>query len=107
MATKTANVMARVEPDIKEQAEMILEQLGIPVSTVINAMYRQIIMRKGIPFSMTIPSGLKSRDAMSKEEFDEIMRIGLEQAKADESIPVDEAFARLRKGLGGNGRISG
>ena len=100
MAAKTANVMARVEPEIKEQAERILEQLGIPVSTVINAMYRQIIMRQGIPFSMMIPSGLKSRDAMSKEEFDEIMKIGLEQAKADDSLPVDEAFARLRERIG-------
>lgn len=103
MAAKTANVMARVEPDIKEQAERILEQLGIPVSTVINAMYRQIIMRQGIPFSVTIPSGLKSRDAMSKAEFDEIMKIGLEQAKADDSLPVDEAFAKLRERIGLNG----
>lgn len=30
MATKTANVMARVEPQIKEQAEKIMEMLGIP-----------------------------------------------------------------------------
>ena len=100
MATKTSNVMARVEPDIKEQAEQILEQLGLPVSTVINAMYRQIIMQRGIPFSMSLPSGLKSRDAMSKKEFDEIMRTGFEQARADDSIPVDEAFAGLRKRIG-------
>ena len=100
MAAKTSNVMARVEPDIKEQAEKILEQLGLPVSTVINAMYRQIIMQRGIPFSMSLPSGLKSRDVMSKEEFDEIMRTGFEQARADDSIPVDEAFTRLRKRIG-------
>ncbi len=49
-------------------------------------------MQRGIPFSMTIPSGLKSRDAMSREEFDEILRTGFEQAKADDSISVDEAF---------------
>jgi len=103
MGTKTANVMARVEPDIKEQAEQILDQLGLPVSTVINAMYRQIIMCKGIPFSLTVEHGLKSRDAMNKGEFDESMRIGLEQAKADDSIPIDEAFARLRKGIRQNG----
>ena len=28
MATRTANVMARVEPDVKEQAEGILDQLA-------------------------------------------------------------------------------
>lgn len=50
MATKTANVIARVEPDIKEQAEKILEQLEIPTSVLINMLYKQIIMKKGIPF---------------------------------------------------------
>jgi len=33
MATKTSNVTARVEPEVKEQAETILSDLGIPVST--------------------------------------------------------------------------
>ena len=30
MATKTANVTARIQPNIKEQAEAILDRLGIP-----------------------------------------------------------------------------
>lgn len=36
MAAKTANVTARIQPDIKEQAEAILEKLGIPVSVFID-----------------------------------------------------------------------
>lgn len=32
MAAKTANVTARIQPNIKEQAEEILDRLGIPVS---------------------------------------------------------------------------
>ena len=39
MAAKTANVLARVEPDVKEQAENILSQLGIPASVLINMLY--------------------------------------------------------------------
>ena len=31
MAVKTANVTARIQPNIKEQAEAILDRLGIPV----------------------------------------------------------------------------
>ena len=48
MAAKTANVMARVEPSVKEQAEEIMEMLGIPVSVVINTLYKQIIMTRSI-----------------------------------------------------------
>ena len=50
MATKSANVLARVEPEIKEKAESIMSQLGLPASVVINALYKQIIVTKSIPF---------------------------------------------------------
>ena len=45
MAVKTANVTARIQPEIKEHAEAILEKLGIPVSVFIDMAYRQVIMR--------------------------------------------------------------
>ena len=56
MSAKTANIMARVEPEIKEQAESIMEQLGLSASGVINMLYRQIILRRGLPFAVTIPT---------------------------------------------------
>ncbi len=99
MAVKSSNVMARVEPEIKEQAERILDQLGLPVSVVINSLYRQIIMRNGLPFSMTVPTGIASRKTMSDAEFDAMMRRGLEQAKRDDSLPADEALDNLLRGL--------
>ena len=55
---KNATVSARVEYDVKNEAEEILEQLGIPVSVVINSLYRQIIFKHGIPFSLTVPSAV-------------------------------------------------
>ena len=45
MQTKSANVNVRVEPDIKEQAEAILEKLGVSASAFINMTYRQVILR--------------------------------------------------------------
>lgn len=36
MAAKSANLYARIEPDVKEQAEEILATLGIPASNAIN-----------------------------------------------------------------------
>ena len=47
---KTANLYARIEPEIKNKAESILEELGIPVSNAINMFYKQIILQRGIPF---------------------------------------------------------
>lgn len=98
MAVKTANVTARIQPEIKEHAEAILEKLGIPVSVFIDMAYRQVIMRDGVPFSLEIPSTLTTRDALSKEEFDTIMQTGLAQAKADDSLAMDDAFNRVKSG---------
>ena len=97
MAGKSANVIARVEPDIKAEAEAILEQLGLPVSVVINSLYRQIIMTNGIPFPMTVPAHIRTRDEMTAEEFHALLQRGLDQAEADDGMTLDDAFASLKK----------
>lgn len=97
MAMKTANVIARVEPDIKEQAEKIMEQLGIPTSVLINMLYKQIIMKKGIPFSVTLVNEPKAVNEMCKAEFDSMMEKGLQQAKEGNTRPAREVFAELRQ----------
>ena len=96
MAGKTANVTARIQPYIKEQAEAILERLGIPVSVFIDMTYRQVIMRDGVPFSLDIPGKLITRDTLTKVEFDAMMQNGLAQAKSDDSVSIDEAFRQLK-----------
>ena len=93
MATRSANVNVRVEP------EAILEKLGVSVSSFINMTYRQVILRKGIPFSVTVPSELRTRDTMTDEEFDAMMAEGLKQAKAGQSLPADESFDRILEKL--------
>jgi len=97
MATKTANVMARVEPNVKAQAEEIMEMLGIPASVVINTLYKQIIMTRSIPFSLAVPAVPLARDEMDDAAFDAMMARGLNEAKADNSRAVSDVFADLRR----------
>lgn len=52
---KTGNLYVRIEPEVKEEAESILESLGIPVSSAINMYFKQIILRRGIPFDVRLP----------------------------------------------------
>lgn len=95
MATKSANVTARVQPEIKQQAEAVLEKIGLPVS---NISYRQIIMTGGVPYSLTVPN-LPTRDSMTDAEFNTIMEKGYHQAKTEEGISVYEAFEKIRDGI--------
>ena len=97
MAAKTANVLARVEPDVKEKAEAIMAQLGVPASVVINMLYKQIIMTKSIPFSLSIPTEPVARDEMSQKQFEEMMKTSLTQAKNGESTSAEDFFENLMK----------
>ena len=89
-AVKTANVNARIDLNIKTQAEAILTSIGLPRSVAIDAFYRQIIMHGGIPFSLTIPESKHPvYDQMNVAEFNQMMATGLAQAKADDSFDMD------------------
>ena len=99
MAAKSANVLARVEPEVKEQAESILSKLGVPASVVINMLYKQIIMTKSIPFSLSLPNEPVTMDSITTAEFNSMMETGLSQAKADNSRSVTDVFADLRREL--------
>ena len=98
MATKSANVTARVQPEIKRQAEAVLDKIGLPVSVLIDTLYRQIIMTGGVPYSLTVPS-LPTRDSMTDAKFNAMMEKGYRQAKTGEGLSVEEAFAKIREGV--------
>ena len=98
MATKTANVTARVQPEIKAQAEAVLEQIGIPVSVLIDTLYRQIILTGSVPYSLSVPK-IATLDSMNTKQFNDMMQKGYDEAKSKIGLPVKEAFDDVRKAL--------
>ncbi|WP_338822970.1 type II toxin-antitoxin system RelB/DinJ family antitoxin [Mycoplasmopsis felifaucium] len=68
--SRTSNIYIRVEPNIKEQAEAVLEKLGIPMSNAVSIFLRQVIMQNGIPFDVKIPENkIVNYSTLSSEEF--------------------------------------
>ena len=55
MARKTDNVIVRMEPELKRQAEQILRSLNVSPSEVINSLYTQIVLARGVPFELILP----------------------------------------------------
>ena len=96
---KDATVSARVEFNVKTQAEDILERLGIPVSVVINSLYRQIIYKHGVPFSLTVPREPKTLDMMSDAELNTKLQHSFEQSLSGEGRPFNQVFDELERGL--------
>ena len=64
---KTATLNLRVNPTVKERAEKVLSQLGVPMSTAIDMYLNQISLTGGIPFSVSLPKAPVSihADAMT------------------------------------------
>lgn len=96
---KDSTVSARVENNVKIEAEDILKKLGVPVSVVINSLYRQIIYHHGVPFSLTIPTEPRTVDAMSDAELDAKLQYSYAQAIAGEGRPMSDVFDDLERNL--------
>jgi len=54
--SKSATIRARIEPSLKKEAESLLSKMGLSATQAITIFYRQIKMRKGLPFNIVIPN---------------------------------------------------
>ncbi|MBC7075295.1 MAG: type II toxin-antitoxin system RelB/DinJ family antitoxin [Syntrophomonadaceae bacterium] len=97
---KSANLYARIEPEVKEQAEAILNALGISASNAITMFYKQIILHKGLPFEVKLPDHPLDVSRMTKEQLNAELEKGYAQMQNGQTIPAEQAFADIRKKYG-------
>ena len=98
---KTANLYARIEPEVKEQAESILAALGIPASNAINMFYKQIILQRGLPFEVKMPA-VRPLDTsvLTDAQMDAELEKGYADMQAGRTKSAKSAFADIRKDYG-------
>ena len=53
---KTEMIRARVEPELKHQAEEVFSTLGLSPTEAITLFYKQVTMHHGLPFAVRIPN---------------------------------------------------
>lgn len=95
--SKSANLYARIEPDVKERAESILAALGIPASNAINMFYKQIILQRGLPFEVKIPpSAPLDICSLSEDQINAELEKGYSDMKSGRTKPASKAFADIR-----------
>lgn len=54
MSKNTINLSVRVNAELKHEAESLLADLGMNMTTAINLFLRQTVRNQGIPFSISI-----------------------------------------------------
>ena len=98
---RTANVFVRVEPDIKEQAEQILDCLGIPMSNAVSMFLRQIVLQQGIPFEMKLPVRKPvAMGSLTKEEIDAEISKGMKSIEEGRVYSADAVEAEMMRDFG-------
>lgn len=99
---RTSNVFVRVEPEIKEQAEEVLERLGITMSNAVGMFLRQVAFQRGIPFEMKLPEYEKPLvyEVLTKEQFDAELEKGMADIRAGRLYTADEVEEEIKKEFG-------
>ncbi len=96
---KTANLYARIEPELKERAESILSELGIPASNAISIFYKQIVLQRGLPFSVKLPQSM-DMSALTEAQLDTELQKGYDDATAGRVKPAKQVFDGIRRDYG-------
>ena len=53
---KSATIRARIEPELKDNVEHILQSLGVSTTDAITMFYKQIELHHGLPFKIELPN---------------------------------------------------
>ncbi len=72
---KTATIQTRVDPEIKQNAQMILKTLNLSMSEAISMFLSQITLHKGIPFEIKIPNEVAAKTLKDAENGHELHKV--------------------------------
>jgi addiction module RelB/DinJ family antitoxin len=91
-------IYTSIEPDIKEQAEQILSKLGIPVANAVNLFLHQVVLRRGIPFNVTLPQESPlDYSTLTDEQFNKEIEKGFSSMVQGKVISSDNVRNTMRR----------
>lgn len=96
---KSTTLNLRVNPIIKQQAEDVLKQLGVPMATAVDMFLRQITLTGGIPFDVSLPKAPSAMNAddMTAEQLHAELLAGYENMRQGNTQDASAAFSKFRE----------
>ncbi|MDR1939269.1 MAG: type II toxin-antitoxin system RelB/DinJ family antitoxin [Clostridiales bacterium] len=89
---KTDTVYMRIDPNLKANAESILSRLGLTPNEAINIFLNQVVLQRGLPFSIKIPPQTKEE---AEAALFERIREAEESFANEPHLTIGELKARL------------
>ncbi len=96
----TATVYARIEPQLKEDVDRILNNLGVTPSSLIQMLYSQIKLTNSIPFEIKMPKSNIFIDELTKDEINYELLNGINDIEKGNVKTADEVDKILKEKLG-------
>lgn len=92
---KSTTLNLRINPEVKENAEKILSQLGVSMSSAVTMFLNQVILTESIPFPIALPQAPSrvNLDSMSQEK----LNIKLEKSLNDATTDAKTAFKEFKE----------
>lgn len=96
--SKTTNISVRLDPELKEQAELVLGELGIPLSNAVNIFLKQVVIQRGIPFEVKLPPEKPIvLSELNRLEINEELEKGYTDFTEGKTKPAKQVFSDIHK----------
>jgi DNA-damage-inducible protein J len=77
----TARISVNIDEEVKKDAQKVLSEIGMDLTTAIDLLLRTIVREERIPFD------LRTKKSYSEEIYRQYIRAELEESKAEASDP--------------------
>ena len=96
---KSANLYARIEPEVKEAAVKIFEDWGISTSSAINMMLKSIVRNEDVRPDVFLPhrDGLVDITNMTDQEIIDMVNWRIEHSKPEDYKPIGDLVEKYCK----------
>ncbi len=95
---KTSNLSIRIEPNLKNEAEEVLSNLGLSLSGAVNLFFKQIILNNGLPFEVKMPTKKPMEyELLTDEELEEKLDTAIKEVEQGKGIEINKAFDDIKK----------
>ncbi len=75
MAANITSIHAKIDPQTKRDAKRVLDELGLSMTEAISLYFRQVVLRRGIPFEISIPNKVTASTLRKSKKGEELHEV--------------------------------
>lgn len=96
--TNKASINVRVDHELKKEAENVLSEIGVSLTSATVMFLKQVVLHKGIPFDVKLPQKKPLvYDFLTKEQFDHELEKGMADIEAGRTFSMKSVEEEMKR----------